>query len=138
VSRLILGYYGLTPLFWLLDWMYGANLRAVALQDATEWRALYYLLCIACGAALWLRPRWSGLVALVECSVNLLLLCLGVLLPYWRLADQITADRLVANPYTPELVINFAVAGAVWLVAFYGQFGARSSSTLGLSWRPRE
>jgi hypothetical protein len=138
LPRFIVTYYVLTPLFWFIDWTYGANVRMVALQDSEEWRALYYTLCMACGAALWVRPLWSHLLALIECSVALLLLILGVLLPYWRLADQIMADRFVANPYTPELVINFVIAGTVWLIAFYGRFGLRPSGTIGLSRRRRE
>jgi hypothetical protein len=127
---LLLGYYGLTPLFWLLDEGFGANVRVVALQGSEGWRTLYYLLCIGCGAALWVRPAWSALLALAECSINLLLLCLGVLLPIWRLAEQISAGGSVTNPITPELVTNFVVASAVWLVAFYGRFDAGSSARM--------
>jgi hypothetical protein len=116
----IIGYYALTPLFWLADGVYGANLRAVALQDAEGWRTLYYLICTLSGAALWLRPAWTDALALFESSLNLLLLVLGVLLPYWRLADQISSGQaVIATPYTPELVVNFMIAGSVALAAFY-------------------
>jgi hypothetical protein len=135
--RFIATYYLLTPLFWLIDWTYGANVRVVALQDSEGWRALYYVLCMAGGLALWVRPLWSDLLGLLECSIALLLLILGILLPYWRLADQIAADRFVANPYTPELVINFVLAGTVWLIAFYGRLGVRPFDTIGLSGRMR-
>lgn len=116
----ILGYYALTPLFWIADEMYGANIRAVALQNAEGWRTLYYALCTASGVAMWLRPTWTDALGLFESSVNLMLLVLGVMLPYWRLADDISTGSVVlVNPYTTELVLNFVLAGSAAVASFY-------------------
>ena len=75
-------YYLATPAFAVADWL-GANVRATGLAGHPEWRAGYYVACTLAGVLLHLRPRWTATVGLTEASVNVLLLVLAVMLPYF-------------------------------------------------------
>jgi hypothetical protein len=102
-----------------------------ALEGAPVWKAAWYALCLACGAAAWLRVPWLDGLALLESSANLLLLILSILLPYWAFADSILDGAPVSNPIALERVANFALAGAAGLAAFgYPAARCRGSTTI--------
>ena len=113
-------YYIASPLFACADWM-GFNVRAVGLADFPEWRALYYVTCTAIGAATVLRPSWSALLGVLESGVNILLLVLAVVLPYYRVIDVLSAGGTpAALPFSPEFFINFLISGTVGVTQFQG------------------
>jgi hypothetical protein len=123
-------YYAATPLFAIADWICGANVRAAAFAEAPGMRAGYYLLCIACFGLVHARPTWGGLVAILECSLNLLLLILSLLLPYYAAMEAAFAGEAIRSPITTGLVFNFLIAGSVWVAVFYGALpGASPFST---------
>jgi hypothetical protein len=111
-------YYLATPAFAIADWL-GANVRAVGLADHPQWRIGYYVVCTLAGVLLQVRPRWSGVVGLVEASSNVLLLVLAVVLPYVD-AISIAAAGAVppALPFTAGFFANFLLSGAVWVIVF--------------------
>lgn len=113
-------YYAATPVFAAADWLFGANVRAVAFAHQPGLRTGYYLLCLACFALLHARPRWSGLIVILESSLNLLLLILSLLLPYYGAIEAALSGHAgVGSPITPGLVLNFGIAGTVWMAVFY-------------------
>jgi hypothetical protein len=112
-------YYAATPVFVLADFVFGANVRAVAFEARPGLRAAWYGLCLACLGVSLARPAWSGAVALAESSLNLLLLVLAVFLPYWAVAEAVLDGRAVAHPFSPAFLVNFLLAGAVWTTGFY-------------------
>ena len=118
-QKLVLGYYLATPLFVLLDGAFGANVRIAALDGEPGWKYAYYALCLVCAGAVWSGVRGSTLLALAECSVNILLLCLGVLLPQYRLAEAILEGGTVENPLALAHVVNFAIAAGIWTLVFH-------------------
>lgn len=120
LPKLVAIYYWLTPAFWAADVWLGANLRTAALEDRPGYKGIYYLFCLACGAAIWLRPAWTRLVGLTEASVNILLLVLGVLVPYFRLIDELASGGANVNvsPFGVERTIAFLLAGGVWTISF--------------------
>ncbi len=122
--KLIRSYYLATPVFILIDSIWGANLRIVGLEGHPELKYLYYLLCLGFGAATYLHLRWTVWIALLESSANVLLLILSIYLPMFRLMDSLFTDQPIANPFTPELVTNFIVAGGIWTFAFYSNLPA--------------
>jgi hypothetical protein len=118
-ERIVSGYYWLTPLFWALDALFGWNVRAAALEGHSGWKALYYLLCLGLGALLWARPELTRLVGIAESSLNLTLLVLGMLVPYFQLIDRIPAgDFPRPGEFTVEKSLGFLVAGLAWWVSF--------------------
>ena len=116
-------YFNATPLFALADWLLGVNIRAVAFEGHPRHRAAYYAACVAGSIALRWRPEWSATLGLADSSLNIALLCVSILAPYYALADQIGAGQTPGNPYTPSFVINSLISLTIWTVAFYGANG---------------
>ena len=120
--RWLLGYYLATPLFWLADVSFGSSVRVVALDAYPGWKLAYYGVCLLCAAAMWRGMRGYGLIALGECTLNLLLLSVAILLPQIQLAEAISrGETVLSSPITPELVMNFLAAGTIWTLAFYAR-----------------
>jgi hypothetical protein len=120
-------YYWLTPAFWALDALLGANLRAAALEGHSGWKALYYLFCLGCGVLVWLRPAWTRLVGLTEASTNILILVLGAMVPYFQLIDRLAAREAVIDtaPFGIEKSVSLVLSGAIWAIAFRMQASRR-------------
>ncbi len=112
-------YYLATPLFLLFDLAWGLNVRAVALEQLPTAKYGYYAFCLACGVATMKWPGWSGPVGFAESSVNILLLILGVFLPYFAVIRAVSEGQAVTNPFTLRFLVNFVLSGAVWTIAFY-------------------
>ncbi|MGH7353654.1 MAG: hypothetical protein ACRELS_03640 [Candidatus Rokuibacteriota bacterium] len=113
-------YYLATPIFFLLDALWGVNIRATALDDTPMLKYLYYALCLACGATATVRPSLSAVVGMAESSVNIVLIVLSVMLPYFRVLRSVAEGTdVLTNPFTPFLFVNFALSGVVGLMAFY-------------------
>ena len=118
--RLLQFYYLGTPLFVLLDLLFAANIRAAALEQYPVLKYGYYVLCLGCGIFTRTVPRLSAVVALIESSVNILLLILGVLVPYFQLIAQVASNQRIGTAgMTPALVVNFAISATIWAVSFY-------------------
>ena len=125
MRRWIEGYYGLTPLFVLADWVFGENVRAVGLAGFPGLRAGYYAACLGCFGLAHYRPAWASSVAVAESTLNLLLLLLSVFLPYYALIDRVSESGGGANPFSPEFMVNFAIAGGVWCASYYSAMPSR-------------
>jgi len=119
VRRLIEGYYGLTPLFALLDWAAGENLRVVGLAGFPGLRVAWYAGCLGCLALAHWRPAWSAAVGVAESTANLMLLALSVFLPYWALVDSVSEAGAGANPFAPGFATNLLLATGVWCVSYW-------------------
>ncbi len=118
-DRIIAAYYWLTPVFWAADALFGWNVRAAALEGHPGWKAVYYLFCLGCGGLLWVRPELTRIVGIVESSFNILLLVLGMLLPYFWLIERIPAgDFPSADEFTIAKSLGFLIAGLIWWASF--------------------
>jgi len=58
-------YFYITPLFILLDLIFGINVRVSALETMPLYKNLYYGFCILCGVCMYIIPRYSAVVALL-------------------------------------------------------------------------
>lgn len=115
--RLLRIYYLATPVFFLIDLVFHAPVRA-AFLSAPEQRWAYYAFCLACGVTARARPTLTGPIAFSESCVNLLLLALSVLLPIWSLVDTIETTA-GPPPFGPARFANFMLSAAILLLAFY-------------------
>jgi len=91
VARL---YFYITPLFILLDYIFGINVRVSALEAMPIYKNLYYGFCILCGICMYIIPRYSAVVALFESTINFMMLVLSIYLPYIRTVTALMDDVL--------------------------------------------
>lgn len=106
-SRFLRFYYYLTPLFYLFYWYTGHPVRVsnVFGDGVTH---LYYIFCLACAALCFFVPRSTNLVALIESSVNFLLLLTPVLL-----ASILVIDNPAGFRFGLPQVVNFLLVGSI-------------------------
>lgn len=123
----LLAYYLGTPVFAVLDFALGLNVRAVFLPNAAA-RTAYYLASVGCGLLAWRRPGLGPIVGMAESGINVLLLALGILVPVWdtmqALGSEGAAPVTVSPVLTPEGMVNAALSGLVFVVSFYGNQAA--------------
>ena len=112
-------YYLATPVFALCDWIFHWNVRVAGLDGRPALKNTYYAVCTAAGIVTYWKPSLSRVVGLAESSVNILLLILSFMLPYYALIGSFTGEQAYA-PFTPTRVLNFLISGFMWVRVFYG------------------
>jgi hypothetical protein len=110
-------YYLLTPLFIVLDALFGLDFRVSGLASP-ELRYLYYGLCLLCALACYWRNRYSALIAIAESSANLLILMASIMIPIARPGD-FAGDSAASVGISGDHLINFLLSGGVLLAVFY-------------------
>jgi hypothetical protein len=112
-------YYLATPLFWLIDLWWSADLRVAALDAWPTAKTLYYLAC--CGLAVLgvAAPRLTCLAGLLESSVNILLLLTSLLATYLATLESAAVGSLTDSPLTLSKMANFLVVGTMLAISFY-------------------
>ncbi|MCP4613302.1 MAG: hypothetical protein GY845_31820 [Planctomycetes bacterium] len=116
-------YFYITPLFILLDYIWGLNIRVSALDSAPGYKNLYYGFCILCGIGMFITPRYSAIVALLESSINFMMIVLGIFMPYVQnvlyAEDILNADfKAVGEAITAEPFANLMIVGACVVLTF--------------------
>jgi hypothetical protein len=119
IAALIRGYYFITPVFLLVDLTAGMNVRAAGLEHHPVYKILYYLFCGGCYFGMRARPDWTGLIARYESAINLGVLVIAFMIPYYDFIGSL-GEQVGPPPVTPERVINFVIAAAVGCLAHYG------------------
>ena len=114
-------YYYATPIFILLDYLFGINVRVSALDAMPFYKNLYYGFCILCGLGMYISPRYSPVVALIESAINYVLMILLLLRPYiicLMQEDIIGEGWQSVEALTAQNIINLALAAVVAALAF--------------------
>lgn len=118
-SRRALTYYLLaSPLFAILDFAAGANIRLSASIPVTG-RAVYYAAAFAAGIAMFKRPASTTGLAALEAAVNLAILVLGLWFKYFGLLSSAVEGELAANPFTASVIMNALLSGTVLAITAY-------------------
>lgn len=107
-----------TPIFVLLDYVVGANIRVAFLDGHPGLRALYYAIALACGAVVLARPRLAPLVGVTESAVNIGFLIIGVFVAYLGMLDDAGGPGDIVNPFTQRAIVNLVIS-ATWGYASY-------------------
>jgi hypothetical protein len=119
-------YYYATPIFILLDYLAGINVRVSALDTMPFYKNTYYGFCILCGLGMYICPRYSPLVALFESAINYVLMILLLLRPYIRCLmqeDIIGQGWKNVQALSPEHITNLLIAAVVAALAFKASIG---------------
>ncbi len=116
-------YFYITPLFILLDYFGGVNVRVSALDSVPLYKNLYYGLCILCGICMYIIPRYSAIVALFESSINFMMIVLGIFLPYVQyilyVDDILNADfKAMEASINAQSIVNLFIVGSCVILTF--------------------
>ncbi|NIP27866.1 MAG: hypothetical protein GWN67_25385 [Phycisphaerae bacterium] len=114
-------YYYATPLFILLDYFGKINVRVTALQSMPLYKNIYYGFCIFCGVLIFILPRCSPFVALIESGINFLMMLLLLFMPYVLciMHDDIFGEGWQnMEKFNLKHVVNILIAGCVAVFAF--------------------
>ncbi len=116
-------YFYITPLFILLDYFGGVNVRVSALDSVPLYKNLYYGLCILCGICMYIIPRYSAVVALFESSINFMMIVLGIFLPYVQnilyVDDILNADfKAMEASINAQSIVNLLIVGSCVILTF--------------------
>ncbi len=115
-------YYYATPLFILLDYLAGINVRVSALDAMPLYKYAYYGFCILCALCIYISPKYSPIVALLESGINFLMIIFLLFLPYAILIsnteDVLSQDWSFPQMFTAQRIVNLAFAGFVAVFAF--------------------
>ncbi len=117
-------YFYITPLFILLDYFLGLNIRIAALDSAPMYKNFYYGFCVLCGISMFLLPRYSAVVTLFESIINFMMLVLAFFSRYMQTVTSLMDDVLstdfkaVEKSLTAESITNFAIVGFFLILTF--------------------
>ena len=119
-------YYYATPLFILLDYVAGINIRVAALDAMPLYKNLYYGFCILCALCIYIFPKYSPIVALLESAINYVLMILLLVMPYIRCImqeDILGQGWQTVEALNAEHILNLTFAGIVAVLAFRASIG---------------
>jgi hypothetical protein len=125
-------YYLLTPAFMLLDYAGGVNVRAAVLDTWPVYKNLYYGFCILCGILVFVVPRASGVVAISESLIIIVVTMVGLFLPVLEAIEHVATlegDWGAAESFGFEHATNLGMAFTIAIVAFRLNLGAIAASS---------
>lgn len=109
--KLIAWYYWLTPIFALVDGLFGYRVR-VAEGIPTSVVISWYVACLGLAFIGYRFPQWQSLFALVESAANIAALMIGFYTLHVLVGD-------VPVPPTSRQVLAFALSGGIGILAFH-------------------
>jgi len=120
-KRVIKGYYLATPLFLLLEFAFGLDVRVSSFISDPKWRLIYYLLCFVCmGIILW-KPGLTVEVGILESSVNLVFLFVGAALAWMFPFTTVSPENdeiILRDPVTFTEIATFLLLATIWTICF--------------------
>jgi hypothetical protein len=127
-------YYYVTPVFVLLDYLAGVNVRVAVLDSMPLHKSLYYGFCVVCAVSMYAAPRYTAVVALFESAINFSMTTTGLFVPYARhiayTDDVLNADWELANVFTTPRIVNLILAGVVAILVFKGSLRTLGVDTI--------
>lgn len=113
-------FYLATPAFFLADWLWGINVRVVALDDLPVVKTLYYVGCFGCGVLTAARPDLTHTVGVTESALNVGLVIAAIpAAALHALNDMALARPVVEYPFPPLFFVNLGLSLAVCVTALF-------------------
>ncbi len=116
-------YFYITPLFILLDYFGGVNVRVSALEAVPLYKNLYYGFCILCGICMYIVPRYSAVVTLFESIINFGMIIFSIFMPYIQnmiyAEDILNADfKAMEASLNAQPIVNLLIVGSCVILTF--------------------
>ncbi len=113
-------YYILTPLFLVPELIWGIKIRVPLILASAGLRYAYYGVCLACGVLCYFRKKATPVVAIVESTINIALLCGGF---YWTAVNSgfdfaVGKIDTIPEALTYKGISGFILALGIWTIAF--------------------
>lgn len=118
-ARVVLAWYLATPVFAVLDLVFGVNVRLAFLDQQPALRMTWYALAVGCAAAVARWPARAGVIGLAESAASIALLVVGAGTAYLRALDAALAEpAVIAPPFSPADVANLILSAGVLIVSY--------------------
>ena len=113
-------YYILTPLFLITELFWGLSIRVPLILASAELRYGYYGVCFVCGVLCYFRRKLIPVVAVVESTINIALLCSGFYLTSVNSMLDFAEGKIdeIPEALTYKGILGFLLALVVWTIAF--------------------
>lgn len=125
-------FYYFTPIFILADYLFGFNVRVSGLQNYGSYKTVYYIFCLICAFLIYRYEGYSLVIGFIESIINLLILFISFLLPYFTYASIIADGNIQEITfYDSKMVINFMISGIIVIFTFQSSLN-RLTNRIGL------
>ena len=112
-------YYILTPLFLVMELIWGIKVRVPLIMENAELRYAYYGVCFAFGVICYFRHKLTAMLAMIESAINIALLCCGFYLAVVSAYEYAAGEiREFPEALTLKGALGFVLAMTVWTIAF--------------------
>lgn len=116
-KQVLMWFYLLTPLFLLIDKLFGWDFRISFLDQHPGWKLAYYLFCFCIGFLMWRWQQWEAILGMIEGGINILLLTLSILLPYYQAIDALSSGVQLTNPLNSSSIANYLLTAIFLLLS---------------------
>lgn len=118
-KTLITTVYYLTPVFILLDYVFGFNVRVAGLENLGAYKYYYYVFCIICAVMIYQFEKYSLFVGFFESVVNLIILFIAFFMPYINYIDVLSGESTSGvQMYSLGMMINLMISGFIMILSF--------------------
>ena len=118
-QRFLQFYYLSTPIFAIMDIVWGINIWISFLDYFPFLKYAYYTIVFICGIYTYKYPQRADIVGILESNINIGILIVGFMSTYYNLASTILENMTLDNPFTAKAVINFSLSGFIFLISSY-------------------
>ena len=123
-NSIVRWYFYLTPLFILLDYIWGVNVRVSALDSWPVYLIVFFGLCFVCGVCMYIVPLYSAVVTLFESIINFGMIVFSIFMPYIQnmiyAEDILNADfKAMEKSITAQSIVNFVIVGSFVVLTFH-------------------
>jgi len=113
-------YYILTPLFLVMELIWGVRVRVPFILASAALRYGYYGMCFLFGLLCYFRQKLTPLVAIFESTINIALLISGFYLTVLNSGIDFAEGKVdkIPEAVTYKGVMGFVLALLIWMIAF--------------------
>jgi len=119
IFHLVSGYYIATPVFIIIELLWGAGFRVPFILANPFIRYSYYAVCLGCGAGCYLRPRAVPFIALFESTINVILVFVGYGIAVTTARLLVVETGEIPEILTVNAALGFFVSGSIAVFSFH-------------------
>ncbi len=119
IFHLLSGYYIATPVFIIIELLWGAGFRVPFILANPFIRYSYYAVCFGCGAGCYLRPRAVPFIALFESIINVTLIFVGYAITIAAARMSVMETGEAGEILSDNAMLGFFISASVAIFSFH-------------------